>query len=86
MIIVSNCESVEPLCMVQRYSASEKKSSSIPQPQIIKAYNYNMGGTDRQDQNVSYYRTSIRSKNGGGLFFMEFGRHYTKFVAPIQAI
>ena len=47
---------------VQRYSASEKKSSSVPQPQIIKAYNYNMGGTDRQDQNVSYYRTSIRSK------------------------
>ena len=31
---------------------------------LVKSYNANMGGVDRFDQNVSYYRIGIRSKSG----------------------
>lgn len=35
---------------------------SIPIPSVIEAYNRNMGGTDRINQNVNVYRISIRGK------------------------
>ncbi|XP_031350462.1 piggyBac transposable element-derived protein 3-like [Photinus pyralis] len=60
--LVSNCEGVEPMQQAKRYSFKESKSITINQPKLIKSYNENMGGTDRMDQNVAYYRTSIRSK------------------------
>lgn len=35
---------------------------NIQQPNAINAYNTNMGGVDRADQNVAYYRVSMRTK------------------------
>ena len=39
-----------------------KKKVSVSQPKIISAYNKDMGGVDRADQNIANYRISIRSK------------------------
>ncbi|XP_070206728.1 uncharacterized protein [Littorina saxatilis] len=40
----------------------QKKAVQIGQPSLIKHYNNTMGGVDRCDQNISKYRTQIRSK------------------------
>lgn len=60
--MVSNHEGVNPIYLAKRYSFAEKKKISIQQPYLIQKYNENMGGTDRMDQNVAQYRTTIRSK------------------------
>ncbi|KAI5695577.1 hypothetical protein M8J76_004594 [Diaphorina citri] len=44
------------------HPAVDKKKIHVLQPKAIKYYNKNMGGTDRLDQNVSRYRSNIRSK------------------------
>jgi DNA excision repair protein ERCC-6 len=60
--VISNCEGVEPLTVVTRYSAAERKRIKISEPRLIGSYNDHMGGTDRMDQNVAKYRINIRSK------------------------
>ncbi|KAL4120566.1 hypothetical protein QTP88_013236 [Uroleucon formosanum] len=49
---------------VKRFDRKEKCSVIIECPEIINLYNKNMGGVDKHDQLVSYYRTFIKSKNG----------------------
>ena len=44
----------------QGFFTGEKEE--IPQPTIIPDYNQGMGGTDRLDQFLSYYRTAMRVK------------------------
>lgn len=60
--MASNCSSVFPLATASRYSQTEKKRIELPQPQIIKQYNKNMGGTDLMDNHINTYRISIRGK------------------------
>lgn len=60
--LCSNSIGIAPLHSAKRYSYKEKKNISISQPHIVNAYNQNMGGVDRCDQNVSLYRTSVRGK------------------------
>lgn len=60
--LVSNHEGIKPIYSAKRYSFVEKEKITITQPYLIQKYNENMGGTDRMDQNVAQYRTSIRSK------------------------
>lgn len=60
--VASNSQKVLPLNKVKRFSQAEKKYVYIDQPRLIQAYNENMGGVDRADQNISQYRTSIRGK------------------------
>lgn len=60
--ICSNSEAVLPTANVSRFSQKEKKKVAVPQPQLIKKYNQNMGGVDRADQNISLYRVSVRGK------------------------
>ncbi|KAI5692406.1 hypothetical protein M8J76_004694 [Diaphorina citri] len=60
--VISNCIGTNPPSSASRYSAVEKKKIHVPHPKAIKYYNKNMGGTDRLDQNVSCYRSNIRSK------------------------
>jgi len=47
---------------VKRFDRKEKCSVIIECPEIINLYNKNMGGVDKHDQLVSYYRTFIKSK------------------------
>lgn len=58
----SNTESVFPTNTVSRFSQKQKKKIAVPQPNVIKKYNQNMGGVDRADQNISLYRVNIRGK------------------------
>ena len=37
--------------------------TTVAQPTIVKTYNYGMGGTDRMDQQISYYATTVRTRN-----------------------
>lgn len=60
--LATNACSVLPVNKVKRFSQSEKKHVYIDQPRLIKAYNENMGGVDRSDQNIGQYRVSIRGK------------------------
>ena len=60
--VVSNKVGVKPLQTAKRWSRSESKQVTIPQPFMIRHYNQNMSGVDRTDQNVGKYRTGIRCK------------------------
>lgn len=60
--VISNCDSLEPLVPVRRYSRKEKKEISVPQPNCIQKYNCFMGGVDLHDNAVANYRIGIRGK------------------------
>lgn len=60
--VASNYLGVQPLTNVNRWSSALKKRISVQQPALITQYNRGMGGTDRMDQNLNLYRTSIRNK------------------------
>ncbi|KAE9524120.1 hypothetical protein AGLY_015485 [Aphis glycines] len=47
---------------VRRWDKKLKMYVNIERPEIITAYNTSMGGVDKVDQLISYYRTFIRSK------------------------
>ena len=60
--VVSNKVGVHPLQTAKRWSRTESKQVTIPQPFMIRHYNSTMGGVDRTDQNIGKYRTVIRCK------------------------
>lgn len=62
VVIASNNIGVEPVITAKRWSVSDKRRISLPQPKIVHLYNQNMGGVDRMDQNIAQYRISIRGK------------------------
>lgn len=52
----TNHYSANPTSMVRRWDKARKKYVEIPIPRVIKAYNKGMGGVDRCDQLLSFYR------------------------------
>lgn len=58
--VATNNLKITPLHNVSR--VSKKKRVMVEQPHVIHTYNKFMGGVDRCDENISYYRTSIRGK------------------------
>ncbi len=44
--VASNCEQSNPLSDVSRWSSAEKKKIQIPQPNMVRSYNKDMGGVD----------------------------------------
>lgn len=60
--MISNCIPVHPTTAVKRFSRTEKKEVTVPQPKLVKIYNKNMEGVDRSDQNIGLYRIAIRGK------------------------
>ena len=62
VIVGSNAYGVEPIQKATRWNRVTKEKVDIDCPHSIKMYNGNMGGTDRQDQNVGKLRINIRSK------------------------
>lgn len=60
--VASTCHSLQPINKVSRYSKESKQKINVSQPNLITKYNKFMGGTDRMDQNMSYYRIGFRGK------------------------
>ena len=60
--IASNHVGVEPLGSVERWCPEEKKKKQIQCPQLISPYNKGMGGVDKADQLMSFYRIEIKTK------------------------
>lgn len=61
VIVASNCFPVVPVTEVRRWDKKLKKYVSIPRPFLIKVYNYGMGGVDRCDQLLAFYRILTKS-------------------------
>lgn len=47
---------------VRRWNRKTKEYVNVEMPEVIHWYNSNMGGVDKLDQMISYYRTFIKSK------------------------
>lgn len=47
---------------IQRWDKKTKLHVDVERPEIVSLYNQSMGGVDKVDQLISYYRTFIRSK------------------------
>ena len=56
VMVGSNHYSVNPPSRVKRWCRKKKEYLHIPIPYIIRAYNKGMGGVDRCDQLLSFYR------------------------------
>ena len=52
----------KPLGKAKRWSKQLNKHIQVNIPHVVDAYNKNMGGTDRMDENINAYRISIRGK------------------------
>jgi hypothetical protein len=61
VIVGTNHYSAEPTSQVRRWDKKNKKYVSIPIPALILAYNTGMGGVDRCDQLMSFYRIKTKS-------------------------
>jgi hypothetical protein len=58
----TNYYSVQPTSQVKRWDKIKKAYIYIPIPALIKAYNKGMGGVDRCDQLLSFYRIKTKAK------------------------
>ncbi|KAF2891327.1 hypothetical protein ILUMI_14846 [Ignelater luminosus] len=61
VLVVTSCIPLEPMVTAVRYSRDEKKTH-VRMPGSVASYNQHMGGKDLNDQFVSTYSCSIRSK------------------------
>ena len=57
--LASNCRTVHPVGTGKRYSREHRKTIEVPEASVVGYYNKHMGGVDRMDQNISYYRISV---------------------------
>ncbi|KAK3889506.1 hypothetical protein Pcinc_006478 [Petrolisthes cinctipes] len=60
--LLSTDMGVEPVSSVYRYSSESKRKEEVRCPAVIKSYNANMGGIDKNDRLVHLYRTPMKSK------------------------
>lgn len=47
--------------IVRRWDKTTNEYTEVEIPELIKVYNTNMGGVDKLDQMLSYYRVFIKS-------------------------
>jgi len=57
----SNYYSVAPITPVERWDKKNKKKVTVPCPHMVKCYNLGMGGIDRFDHLMAFYRISTKS-------------------------
>ena len=66
--VASNCDSVEPQNEAKRWSAKERKSIHVLQPNVLRTYNTYMGGVDQLDQILLFIEFPSENADGGGQF------------------
>lgn len=69
VVVLSNCDGLQPMKVAQRYSRVQQKRISVNMPGSIAAYNSAMGGVDQNDGFLAMYRTKIRTKKWWWPFF-----------------
>ncbi|KAF6215702.1 hypothetical protein GE061_000033 [Apolygus lucorum] len=62
IVRVMNCQGVEKVEKVKRWSKEKKSMVPVPRPKCISSYNKYMGGVDKLDWLVNEYRIKIRGK------------------------
>lgn len=62
VLTISNYQGPEPLDNCRRWNRAEKKDVQVPRPAIIRTYNMYMGGVDKADMLLSFYKTKCRSR------------------------
>lgn len=62
VVIGSNFLGVGKKDQVERWDKKGKQYLKVERPEVIKLYNKSMGGVDKLDQLVSYYRIMIKSR------------------------
>ena len=62
--LASSFAGVEPIDYVRRWSVAEKKFVTICRPACVQVYNEFMGGVEKLDGLISYYRIRRKTKNG----------------------
>ena len=60
--LVSSYCGASPTTNLQRWSKKESKYVSVPRPYMIAEYNQNMGGVDKFDMLMAFYRIDRRNK------------------------
>lgn len=60
--VASTIFGANPVGIAKRYSRETFTHITVSRPNVLKEYNKAMGGTDRMDQNISYFRISTRKK------------------------
>ncbi|XP_064469715.1 piggyBac transposable element-derived protein 3-like [Ornithodoros turicata] len=62
VIMGSNVHGVEPLVKVKRFDRKRKEHIEVDCPALIRSYNQNMGGVDKCDMLLSFYRMHFKTK------------------------
>lgn len=70
--VVSTLYGKDPISRASRFSRIERKRILVDRPVAVEQYNKCMGGTDRMDQNVSYYRIGKEQNYKDSLLFSNF--------------
>ena len=60
--LATNFQAVEPVLAAKRFSRADRKVVNVTQPNLIAAYNANMGGVDLLDNFVAKYRIAVKGK------------------------
>ncbi|KAL3175832.1 hypothetical protein MRX96_001013 [Rhipicephalus microplus] len=60
-MIGSNTHSVGPVGVCWRYDKT-KTYTEVSRPSLVRVYNQSMGGVDRADQLLSFYRNELKTK------------------------
>jgi len=60
--LATNFQAVEPVLVAKRFSRTERKVVNVTQPNLIAAYNANMGGVDLLDNFVAKYKIAVKGK------------------------
>ena len=62
VLVASNYVGTEPIGEMKRWDKKSKSHQDIPCPQIILAYNKNMGGVDLADMLIALYRIRMKTR------------------------
>lgn len=53
---------MHPISFASRFSRVDRKRINVERPSVVENYNKFMGGTDRMNQNIGYYRIGMRKR------------------------